>query len=58
MPTTSDIRNMTESKRIALGFQSRRHDNYKSASQLPASRDIAKWSMADVMPKNGYFIDK
>ena len=55
MPTTSDIRNMTESKRIALGFQSRRYEQqYKSTSQLPPN-NAAMWSKADTMP-NGYQI--
>ena len=57
MPTTSEIRNMTESKRIALGFQSRRYEmpsshQYKSASQLPPSNSV-NWTKAD---KIGYEI--
>ena len=56
LPTSSDIRNMTESKRIALGFQSRRYEHqYKSTSQLPPPSNNANWTKAD--PVQSYQIN-
>ena len=50
MPTTKDIREMTESRRIALGLQSRAYgtNNYKSVSELPKDGvPRSRWERAE-----------
>jgi len=52
MPTTKDIREMTESRRVALGLQSRAYgNNYKSVSQLPKD-DVPRSRWEKAMPRN------
>ena len=50
MPTTKEIREMTESRRVALGLQSRAYGNhnYKSVTELPKDGvPRSKWERAE-----------
>lgn len=48
MPTTKDIREMTESRRVALGLQSRAYgNNYYSHKELPKDEvPRSRWEKA------------
>ena len=50
MPTTKEIREMTESRRVALGLQSRAYGNhnYKSVTELPKDNvPRSRWERAE-----------